>query len=180
MTRQITLSPYDPNWATRFQTASAELQHLLGPLAVAIHHIGSTAVPGLIAKPTIDVLLEVRDLDALAQHQSSLAALGYVWRGENGIAGRRYLQRGESIRTHHLHAYVAGHPEVARHLRFRDYLLAHPEALEQYASAKSEALAASAGVPSAYQQHKSAVIESIAASALRWSQANSRDCPPNN
>ncbi|AVQ00040.1 hypothetical protein C7S18_07410 [Ahniella affigens] len=180
MNRTICIGPYDPSWATRFQSAADELLHLLGTQVLAIHHIGSTAVPGLVAKPTIDLLMEVRDLDALALYRSGFETLGYVWRGENGISGRCYFQRGKSTRTHHLHAYVAGHPEVARHLRFRDYLLAHPEAVEQYSRAKFEARAASAGVAAAYQQHKSAVVESIAASALRWSQANSRDCRPSN
>jgi GrpB-like predicted nucleotidyltransferase (UPF0157 family) len=107
---------------------------------MALHHIGSTAVPGLAAKPIVDLLLEVTDLAALDQQTAALAALGYVNKGENGIAGRRYFYKNSAEqpqqRSHHLHAFVRGAPQIRQHLTLRDYLRGHPVAVAAYAALK--------------------------------------------
>lgn len=99
---------------------------------VKIHHIGSTSVPGLKAKPIIDILLAVKDVGALDAFDAEMKALGYTPRGEYGIPGRRFYLKGLHNRTHHIHAFNAGSAGAQRHLAFRDYLIAHPDIAKKY------------------------------------------------
>ncbi len=134
MTRQVRVVPYDPAWPAEARAEAARLKAVLGEEAVAVHHFGSTAVPGLAAKPIIDLLVEVRDIDGIDAFNTALAALGYEARGENGIPGRRYFVRGSpDVHTHHVHMFQAGGMEVTRHLAVRDYLRARPAEAEAYA-----------------------------------------------
>ncbi|MBA0167331.1 GrpB family protein [Pectobacterium sp. CFBP8739] len=137
--RTITVVDYDPQWATNYTTAARELTQALGDVAVRLHHIGSTAVPGLPAKPVIDMLLEVVSLSDLDRFDHVMVDLGYRPRGENGIAGRRYYTKGGAARTHHLHAFVVGNGHIQRHLAFRDYLRANPSVCAEYAAIKRAA-----------------------------------------
>ncbi len=95
---------------------------------LAILHMGSTAISGSKAKPIIDLLVEVASIERVDACQADMAALGYAAHGEYGIPGRRYFSRsvGEQ-HTHHVHVYERGHEDIQRQLRFRDYLIAHPE-----------------------------------------------------
>lgn len=134
--RTITVVPYDPRWPALFAQERAVLAHALADVALDIFHIGSTAVPGLAAKPIIDILVAASSLAAVDDRQTELAALGYLAKGENGIAGRRYFQKGGAQRSHHLHVYQHGDPHLHRHLAFRDYLRAHPALASEYAALK--------------------------------------------
>lgn len=132
MTRRIEIVAYDPDWAAAFATEHEVLSGLLLHRLESLHHIGSTAVPGLPAKPVIDMLGVLAD-GAMAQDCAPLlAGIGYEPRGEAGIPGRAYFRR----ERHHLHIYPAGHRDIARHLRFRDFLRAHPDTAEAYAALK--------------------------------------------
>ncbi len=111
----------------------------IGRTLVAVHHVGSTAIPNIRAKPIIDLLAEVVSLDALDADAPHLRALGYHWRGEFGIAGRRYCTLDDpttGVRHAQLHAFATGHPEIARMLLFRDYLRAHPDDARAYEAEK--------------------------------------------
>jgi GrpB-like predicted nucleotidyltransferase (UPF0157 family) len=141
----IAIVDYDAAWGLSFQREARRLQAALGDCVVAVHHIGSTAVPGLAAKPVIDVLLEVSSLAALDARESDIVALGYKTKGENGIPGRRYYHLGDRIRTHQAHAYARGNPHLRRHLAFRDYLRRHPQVAADYAQVKRDAAAACNG-----------------------------------
>lgn len=156
----LVLCEHDRSWAARFEADAAALGRALGPVAVAIHHIGSTAVEGLLAKPTVDILVEVTALPELDGRRPALEALGYRWRGEHGIAGRRYVDRKEPAGTGtHVHAFAAGHPELARHLRFRDALRASPQLRDAYAALKRALAVLHAGDRERYQAGKSGFIE---------------------
>ncbi len=136
--RKIEVVPYDPDWPRLFQAEGERLAAALGDEVVAIHHIGSTAIPGVHAKPTLDVLIEVRAIEPIDAADEALVALGYECCGENGIPGRRYfVKQVGSAHTHHLHVYAVGHPQVERHLRFRDYLRAHREVARAYSQLKA-------------------------------------------
>lgn len=141
--RKIAVVAYDDNWPALFATEYALLQPVLGDVMAQIHHIGSTSVPGLAAKPVIDILLEVNDLNALDSLNPAMANVGYTARGENGIPGRRYFTKGGKARSHQIHAFATGDAQLEKHLAFRDYLRTTPEAAAAYAQIKREAARAS-------------------------------------
>lgn len=157
--------PFDPSWADDFEAEKRVLAALLGAQA-QIHHIGSTAVPGLCAKPIIDILVEVPDVARLDALHDALRTLGYQARGENGIAGRRYFVKGAPQRTHHLHAFRAGSPHAIRHLALRDWLQRHPEACQAYAAAKRQAAAACGGDAHRYVALKDEAVKALVALAM--------------
>src|SRR5687767_5851971 len=99
---RITVVPYDPLWPQRYAAAASEITSAMGSNLLAIHHIGSTAVPGLHAKPVIDILVVVEDLNAVDQRSVEMERLGYQVMGEFGIIGRRYFRRDDPMgtRTH--------------------------------------------------------------------------------
>lgn len=134
--RSVTVLPYQTGWATDFATEQTALMAALGDIVITLQHIGSTAVVGLAAKPIIDMLMIVTDLAELDACTIKMAALGYVAKGENGIGGRRYFQKGGLMRTHHLHAFVQGAPQIAAHIKFRDNLRANPQLVAQYTQLK--------------------------------------------
>lgn len=164
----IIIAPYDPAWPEKFEKEANMLRDLLGDLAVQIHHIGSTAVPGLAAKPIIDILLEVSNLDALDDHSDGFLTLGYEPKGAFGIPGRRYFRKGADRRTHHIHAFRTGDPNLDRHLSFRDYLIAHPEVATAYGDIKKEAARRANNHIEAYGSVKGPFIKKHEQIALQW------------
>lgn len=152
--REMTVVDYDPGWPAAYGAEVARLRAALGDVIARAHHIGSTAVPGLAAKPVIDVLLEVRDLGSLDARDEAMRKIGYEPRGEYGIPGRRYYPKGGDRRTHHVHAFAAGDPHIAEHLAFRDYLRECPDVAAAYARVKREAAAEHRYDPDGYVRHK--------------------------
>ncbi len=134
--RKIELIEYDSSWSERFEAEKEILQVALKEVVITVHHIGSTAVPELVAKPIIDILVEVTDLKALDAHNSNMEAIGYKPKGEFGISGRRYFQKGGDERTHQVHAFVSGDINVLRHIAFRDYLRSNPTIAAEYGDLK--------------------------------------------
>jgi GrpB-like predicted nucleotidyltransferase (UPF0157 family) len=129
--------PYDPEWALQFEVECAMLERLLAPwLHGGVHHIGSTSVPGLPAKPIIDILVGVRDLDTSGAAFEPLATLGYGWREHRPEAHAFVKPRDGTESTHHLHLTVPGSDLWRERLAFRDALRADPALLEEYAAWK--------------------------------------------
>lgn len=137
MSEPVTVVPYDERWADAFAEERAAILKALDGFEARVEHMGSTAVPGLASKPILDLMLVVPDAAAAVRTITPLLTLGYECRGELGIEGRIYFSKGNP-RTHHLHEYWRGNPEIERHLMFRDYLRAHAEALDAYAELKRE------------------------------------------
>jgi GrpB-like predicted nucleotidyltransferase (UPF0157 family) len=180
MTRRVTVVPYDPRWPQAFPTASAEVAAALGANLLDIHHIGSTAIPGMPAKPVIDMLAVVANVVAIDARNAQMQTLGYESMGEFGIAGRRYFRRDNSAgeRTHQVHAFQRGSPHVQRHLAFRDFMRAHPEPAEQYATLKRRLAEAHPNDIEAYIDGKDAFIKEMEARALSWATGSGdRDEP---
>jgi GrpB-like predicted nucleotidyltransferase (UPF0157 family) len=174
--RRVILVPYDPAWPRLYEEEAALWRRLLGGLLVDVAHIGSTAVPGLLAKPTIDLLITVLDVPQLDGLNEALTAAGYLPRGEHGIPGRRYFVRGTPERhTHHAHAFAVGSPEVARHLAFRDYLRAHPADAAAYARLKERLARRFPADPAAYTDGKGAFIRRVEARALAWREGGGEE-----
>ena len=165
----VNLVAYDTNWPHLAEMEAVRLQ-VLGSCLVGIHHIGSTSVPGLAAKPIIDLMPLVTDLRELDAQRPRLEALGYVWHGELGIAGRRYCTISDEfgIRRIQAHFFEAGSPQVERHIAFRDYLRAHPEAAAAYENEKRRAQKLYPNDSHAYTDEKNPWIRDTEARALLW------------
>ncbi|WP_455810531.1 GrpB family protein [Pseudomonas graminis] len=157
--RKIIVVPYDDRWPEMFEAESLLIKRLLGGMAKDVHHIGSTSVPGLSAKPVIDMLLEVSDINELDKYHSAMTQAGYVARGENGIAGRRYFIKGGDQRSHQVHAFAVGDMQVLRHLAFRDYLRRNKDIAEEYAEIKHAAALLSRNDTHRYSALKAKFIE---------------------
>lgn len=162
--RGIVLAEHDPGWAELFATEAKSLRCALGPVVLEVHHVGSTAVPGLLAKPIIDVLLVATSLDDLDAYRPVLERAGYRWRAEHGIPERRYLDRldaASSMKAAHVHAYSLGHPEIGRHLAFRNALLRSPDLRDAYAALKRALRDRDPSDRAGYQGGKATFIESV-------------------
>ena len=162
--------PYQPDWPEAFAREHRALEEALGEVLVSAHHMGSTSVPGLAAKPVIDILLEVSGLEALDRRSGAVEALGYQAMGEFGMDGRRYFRRGVAPRTHHIHAYEAGNDEVHRHMVFPRYLRAHDDVAAAYGALKLKLGAAYANDRDAYCDAKDPFIKEHEARALAWAR----------
>jgi GrpB-like predicted nucleotidyltransferase (UPF0157 family) len=173
MTRRVAVVPYDPAWQESYQRESERIVDALGAVVVAIHHIGSTAIPGIVAKPIVDMLLEVSDIGTLDRDTPRLERLGYEARGEFGIPGRRYFRRNDEggCRTHHVHAFAAGSAEAQRHLAFRDFMVAHPEEASTYGALKAQLAAQYPNDMDGYMDGKDAYVKAQQARAVAWSAA---------
>jgi GrpB-like predicted nucleotidyltransferase (UPF0157 family) len=134
--RIIEVVEYNEDWPRLFEI---EQQLIISRLPIKnlwIHHIGSTAVSGLAAKPIIDILLEVEEIELLDGCNEIFESIGYICKGEFGISGRRYFQKGESKRSHQIHAFSKNSENAIRHLAFKEYLIAHPAVAKEYAELK--------------------------------------------
>jgi GrpB-like predicted nucleotidyltransferase (UPF0157 family)/ubiquinone/menaquinone biosynthesis C-methylase UbiE len=135
----IALHDHDPDWAAQFERERARLVHALGPLALRIDHHGSTAVPGLAAKPIIDIQISVASLKPIEAYARPLALCGYVHHPHDDDSFAPYFHRPASWpHSHHVHVVQAESDEARRTLAFRDYLRAHPESAREYESLKRE------------------------------------------
>jgi len=165
--RVLEVVDYDPNWKKTFETERALLTKAIGINAVKIEHIGSTSVIGLAAKPVIDILIEVTNLKELDTANENLKALGYKIKGENGISGRRYYQKGGNQRTHHIHAFQTNDLHLDRHRAFKEYLIAHPTIATEYAAIKKQAVSKSGNI-NVYMVLKNDFIQKHEKLALQW------------
>ena len=166
----VIVVPYDRSWPEAFASASREVVAVLDDALLEIHHIGSTSIPGMPAKPVIDMLAVVDGLATLDERSAAMVGLGYEAMGEFGIVGRRYFRRNDSNgrRTHQVHAFARGSPHVARHLAFRDFMRAHAEPAAQYAALKRRLAAAHPQDIEAYMDGKDPFIKEMEARALAW------------
>ncbi len=145
----------------------------LGENVVAIHHIGSTAIPGIYAKPIIDILVEVKDIAIVDQQSPAIAALGYQVMGEFGIPGRRFFRKDNKIgtRTHHIHIFEANSPDIKRHLAFRDYMIAHLEDAQKYSELKRQLAKQYPDNIDKYMDGKDGFIKKMQTKALEWQRS---------
>ena len=162
-TKQVIVLPYDEAWEQDFIKIQKELQDVLGELALRIEHVGSTAVHGLSAKPVIDIDVVIRDRSLLGDVIRALEKAGYRHEGDLGIAGREAFDYDgkEHLKTHHLYVCAQDSAELRRHLMFRDYLRAHPEAVRAYSRVKEEGAALYPDDIEQYIEYKSPLIEKI-------------------
>jgi GrpB-like predicted nucleotidyltransferase (UPF0157 family) len=136
MANPVIILDYDPNWPGLFQSLRKRIADALGDMAAAIEHVGSTAVPGLAAKPIIDIDVLLAPATMLPAAIECLAKLGYVHRGNLGIPEREAFRAPANDPPHHLYVCPPSSAEFQRHVAFRDYLRAHPEEAKIYGDLK--------------------------------------------
>jgi GrpB-like predicted nucleotidyltransferase (UPF0157 family) len=165
--REVIIVAHDPAWADEFREESSRIAGVFGQELLSIHHIGSTAIPAMSAKPIVDMMPVVRDISKAEAFNADMIQLGYTPMGEYGIAGRRFFFKGDEIRTHQVHSYQPDDSEVNRHLDFRDYLIAHVDEARQYAQLKASLAEQHRYDIEAYTQGKAAFIKRVLAAAQR-------------
>jgi len=168
---RISLSEYDPSWPARFEAERQRIEAALGRVALGVEHIGSTAVPGLAAKPIVDVLLIVADVDDEPSFLGPLEAVGYELRVRE--PGHRMLR--DHDRTVNLHVRGDADPEILLHLRFRDHLRRSPADRRRYEQRKRALAAREWPDVNHYADAKGPVIESILARAANPDEAPHSD-----
>lgn len=171
MVRRVEVVDYDVRWDERFdvesqriRTATTRPQNL-----VSVNHIGSTSVVGLAAKPIIDILLVVKNLEELDSEREVFERLGYEYLGEFGIPGRRYMRKGlvQGRESHHIHAFQYDNiSEIQRHLSVRNYLRRHPGVAERYGELKKRLAAQFPTDIEGYSQGKDAFVQAMERDAL--------------
>jgi GrpB-like predicted nucleotidyltransferase (UPF0157 family) len=135
--RDIFIVPYDATWPRLFEEEVPRVGRALGTPAVAIEHIGSTAVPGLAAKPIVDILVGFRELSLTDERVAAMQHAGYEFRGEAGVPGRLHFHRLSAGRhLFNVHIVEHGATHWRNNLLFRDYLRNHPEQARRYAALK--------------------------------------------
>lgn len=172
MKDQIIVVDYDKNWPIQYEQEKDKILNVLGGTVENIQHIGSTSVPGLAAKPIIDIAIGLRQLPPSLAQISALEKLGYIYRGEAGIPGRHFFHKGSPI-SHHIHIVILGGEVWERHLLFRDFLRTHPEAAEQYEALKRDLAIQFRLNRERYTSSKAPLIEQLLANARTWQQVES-------
>ncbi len=167
----VVIVEYDPQWPALFEQERVRIQPAIAVFAVSIDHIGSTAVPGLCAKPIVDLLVTVEQLGPPDRYDRTLAAHGYVLRRdpantERYAFGKRDAQGRRPVPGYNLHVVQHDGREHRRHIAFRDYLRMHPEAIGEYGDLKRRLAAAYGSDRDAYTNAKTAFVRSIEAKCL--------------
>jgi GrpB-like predicted nucleotidyltransferase (UPF0157 family) len=162
---------YDPSWPGQFAAEKARLVATVPGLFVSVEHIGSTAVPGLVAKPTLDILGVVDDVRKALGQLAGLELAGYEYRPgafRDDDTHLFFRKMKHDRRTHHLHVLAATSPEVDDYRLFRDFLIAHPDAARRYGSLKLELVRRFGMQRSAYVETKQRYVERLMEQARRW------------
>ena len=176
----VEVVPYDPAWPARFETERATLVAAVGGLFLSVEHIGSTAVPGLLAKPTIDVLAVTRDVGAVLQRVDALAGAGYDHRPGSFADDDRHLffrKVRDGKRLAHLHVVHESSPEVDHYRLFRDFLRANGDVAARYADLKRDLAARFADRRQGYVDAKQREVDVLMSEAHRWRASRPRTVP---
>ncbi|MCY7483142.1 GrpB family protein [Paenibacillus alvei] len=165
----VTVTKYNDDWNRMFEDEAQKIKTIFGDELTDIHHIGSTSVFGLQAKPIIDLMPVVKDIGKIDAFNEQMTELGYECMGEYGIKGRRYFRKGGEHRTHHVHVFQADNKEdIQRHLAVRDYLRAHPQEAEQYGNLKEKLASQHPNDIEAYMDGKDSFVKNLEKKALDW------------
>ena len=166
----VNVVPHNPDWGQAFAAEAQAITSALGPEGITLHHIGSTSIKGILAKPIIDLLGVVPSLDDLDSKTHMAERLGYEAMGAFGIEGRRYFRKFNAVkeRTHHLHVFADGSAHIERHLAFRDYLRRHPKVAGEYSDLKASLTAGTAATWDGYMDGKDPFIKRVERDAVDW------------
>ncbi|MFA4954430.1 MAG: GrpB family protein [Patescibacteria group bacterium] len=164
---KVRLVAYDPEWATLFETETVQLKALLGDALLGIEHVGSTAIPGMDAKPILDLMVAVKAIDDYATYTEQLSGLGYVFRQDNRDEQEHvlFVKGPEEKRTHYLKLTTLNSDFWREHILFRDYLIQHTERAAEYQQLKRNLLEKHADERARYTEEKAAFIKQTIALA---------------
>jgi len=160
---------YDVNWSNQYEQEKIRILNALGNAIADIQHIGSTAVPGLAAKPVIDILLGLKQIPPSLTQIANLKALGYLYCGELGISNRHYFRRGMP-RTYQIHAVQVDSEFWRSHILFRNFLITHPAAAKQYEVLKRKLAVEFRSDRNQYTNNKAPLIQQLLVQAQAWQQ----------
>jgi len=166
--RRLGVVSYNPNWKDMYKEESEKIKNVLSNIIIDIHHIGSTAIPGIKAKPVIDILVEAKDIEGVDQYNHKMKEFGYEAMGEYGIPKRRFFRRGGNKRTHHVHIFQVGNEEIERHINFKEYLISHPDKGQEYSKLKEKLVNKYTYDVENYTNGKSDFIKEIDKKAKLW------------
>ncbi|MGA9840603.1 MAG: GrpB family protein [Thermoplasmata archaeon] len=166
----IIIVPYDPAWPGLFRSIGTALRTTLGPVAARIDHVGSTSIPGLDAKPIIDIQVSVAHLDPDAPYRLPLEQAGYLWIPDNPDRTKRFFQPSSGSPPSHVHVRPVGCFDEQLNLLLRDYLRAHGEAASEYARVKWELAARFRNDRGGYVRAKEPTVWSLLVRAHDWAQ----------
>ncbi|NFV13981.1 GrpB family protein [Clostridium sp. FAM 1755] len=168
--RIIEVVPHNPEWKIKYQKEADKIYNIMKEEIVKIHHIGSTSIKGIYAKPVIDILVEVQDINNVDNYNKKMKSLGYIAKCEYGIKGRRFFLKGLYHRTHHVHIFEKGDSEIERHINFRDYMREHKEEAKQYEELKKELALEFRYDIDSYCEGKDSFIKKIDEKAKLWAE----------
>jgi len=171
MPENVTVVPYDPLWPELFRQLGRELRAGLHDTASRIDHIGSTSIPGMSAKPILDVQISVTSLEPMRPYKASLESLGFEWRVNNPDLTKRYFREISGQRRVHIHVRQSGSWSEQFSLLFRDYLRTHSEAASAYSKLKHRLAAEHHANREAYTEAKGPFIWTLMRAATDWSQS---------
>lgn len=166
--RKVEVAAFKEEWTTLYEIEAEKLKRIFGENITAIYHIGSTSVSGLKAKPIIDMMPVVKDIELVDQLNEKMQELSYEPMGEYGIPGRRYFRKGKEKRTHHIHVFQYGSSDINRHLAFRDYLREYPNVSDRYGALKEKLAKQFPYDIDSYINGKNQFVKEIETQALDW------------
>lgn len=164
----IRLVAHTTEWSKSFEEEKQKLKSILAGSILKVEHIGSTAIPAIIAKPIIDIAITTVHFEDGFKCVAALEDYGYLYKGENGIEGRHYFSTDDDVVKFHLHMFPEGHEKLMDHLLFRDYLIAHPEEAGGYNDLKLQLREQFPTDRLAYTEGKHDLITEILNQARNW------------
>lgn len=171
--RPYSITEYDPQWVDRFNEHAKRIKGIMGRVALEIHHIGSTSIPGMVAKPNIDIEVVVPSLEAARRLSKKMTMAGYTSRGDYSKIGEEYFtedaENGERLAS--IHVFPVGHPDIQTQLDFRDYIRSHEKDRELYKATKWRLYLQYKDNYGAYDSGKQDVIEAIKMRARNWAKS---------
>ena len=156
-----TITPYDREWPDRYREEAEKIAPVFGDALDMIHHVGSTAIPGLAAKPEIDILVVVGDVSSADVWNDELAEYGYTPGGDLSPGHLFYKRNVNGVRTHKIHVCVDGHLQINAMLGFRDHLRLHPDVRKRYETLKLKLEAENTQGIGEYLEGKASFIEKV-------------------
>lgn len=165
---KVIVTPYNSSWPAVYEKEEPLLTNIFKETLTSICHIGSTSIPGLSAKPIIDILITLKKISHLEPLIPELLKLGYAYFGEFGVPGRYFFPKGELKRTHHLHIYEKKNKDLIRYIAFREYLKQNSIRFKEYETLKIELANTFPNDLDAYCDGKDILVKEIEKEALAW------------